>query len=121
MGQITSPRDGSKVDFQQVMSGIVSGLPPGTDAWIVVYPVSAAAYWPQPGPLLLDPTGGFRTSAYFGANQAPASGETFIAYLVIAPQAASQRFRTFVAQPPQNGLPTLPSGVQTLAKITVTR
>lgn len=121
-GQLTSPRDGSKVDYQQEVRGVVTGLPPGTDAWIVVYPNSAPAYWPQLGPLSLDSAGRFRTSAYIGASVAQGSGETFVVYLVIASTAASERFRAFLGPPdPNQGMSALPSGVKILESITVTR
>ena len=120
-GQFTGLPDGSKVAFQQLVSGVVRGLPSGTDAWIVVYPVLAPAYWPQPGPLLLDSAGGFRTLVYFGASQLQDIGEQFITRLVIASPAASAYFRAFVASAQSQGLPALPSGAQTLATVTVTR
>jgi len=120
-GQLTGLPDGSKVAFQQPVSGVVRGLPPGTDAWIVVYPVAAPAYWPQPGPLQLDSAGGFRTSVYFGASPLQNVGEQFITRLLIASPAASARFRAFLGQPASLGLAALPPGVQTLATVTVTR
>jgi hypothetical protein len=121
-GQFTGLPDGSKVAFQQPVSGVVRGLPPGTDAWIVVYPVLAPAFWPQPGPLQLDSAGGFRTSVYFGASATQNIGEQFITRLVIASPAASARFRAFLGPPASSqGLPALPPGVQTLATVTVTR
>ncbi len=121
-GQLTGLRDGSKVAYQQQMSGVVTGLPSGNDAWIVVTPVLAPTYWPQPGPLQLDSKGSFRTSIYFGASTTQNIGENFIVRLVVAPPAASARFRDFLAQPsPSQGLPTLPPGVHTLTQVTVTR
>jgi hypothetical protein len=121
-GQFTGLPDGSKVDWQPQISGTVRGLPPGTDAWIVVYPELAPAYWPQPGPLQLDSADGFRTSVYIGAGATQNIGEKFIVRLVITAPAASARFRAFLGPPPQSqGLSTLPPGVQTLATITVTR
>jgi hypothetical protein len=121
-GQFTGLPDGSKVAFQQPVSGAVRGLPSGTDAWIVVYPVLAPAYWPQPGPLQLDSAGHFAATVYFGASATQNIGEQFITRLVIASPAASARFRAFLGPPaPSQGLPALPPGVQTLATVTVTR
>lgn len=121
-GHFTGLPDGSKVVWQPQISGAVRSLPPGTDAWIVVYPELAPAYWPQPGPLQLDSTGGFRTSVYIGASATQNIGEKFIVRLVITDRAASARFRAFLGPPPQSqGISTLPPGVQTLATTTVTR
>lgn len=122
VGRFTGLLDGGKVGWQPQVSGVVRSLPQGTDAWIVVYPELAPAYWPQPGPLQLDSAGGFRTSVYIGASPTQNLGEKFIVRLVIASQAASARFRAFLGPPaPNQGLPTLPPGVQTLATVTVTR
>ena len=120
-GQFTGLPDGSKVVWQPQVSGVVRNLPPGTDAWIVVYSELAPAYWPQPGPLQLDSAGGFATSVYIGASATQNIGGKFVVRLVIAPSAASARFRVFVASSPSMGLPALPPGVQTLATVTVTR
>jgi hypothetical protein len=121
-GQFTNLPDGSKVAFQQPVTGIVRSIPPGTYAWIVVYPIKAPAYWPQPGPLHLDQAGGFRTSVYCGASATQNVGEKFIVRLVIAPAAASASFRAFLGPPaPSQGMPALPDGVQTLTTVTVTR
>lgn len=122
-GQLTGPRDGSKVAYHQQVSGVVTGLPPGADAWIVVYPENAPAWWPQGGPLQLDTTGGFLTSVYFGESDTQNIGDYFVLKLVIATSAASARFRAFLAQQPfpNQGLSQLPAGVQSLVTITVTR
>lgn len=121
-GQFRGLPDGSKVVWQPQISGAIRSLPPSTDAWIVVYPELAPAYWPQPGPLQLDSAGGFRTSVYIGAGATQNIGEKFIVRLVITAPAASARFRAFLGPPPQSqGLSTLPLGVRTLATITVTR
>jgi hypothetical protein len=121
-GQFTGLPDGDKVVWQPQVSGVVRSLPPGTDAWIVIYPELAPAYWPQTGPLPLDSAGGFRTSVYIGASATQGLGERFIVRLVIASEAASARFRAFLGPPaPSQGLPTLPPGVQTLATVTVIR
>jgi hypothetical protein len=121
-GQFTGLPDGGKVVWQPQVSGVVRSLPPGTDAWIVVYPELAPAYWPQPGPLQLDSAGGFRTSVYIGASATQDLGEKSIVRLVTASQTTSARFRAFLGLPaPSQGLPALPSGVQTLATLTVTR
>ena len=121
-GQLTGLRDGSKVPYQQQVSGVVTGLPSGNELWIVVTPVAAPTYWPQQGPLQLDSKGGFRTSVYFGGSGTQNTGENFIVRLVAAPPAASARFQAFLAQSsPSQGLLTLPPGIETLTQVTVTR
>jgi hypothetical protein len=121
-GQFTNLPDGSKVAHLQPVSGVITGLPPGTNAWIIVYPISAPAHWPQPGPLPLDPAGGFRTSVYFGASTKQHTGEAFVVRLVIASPTASDLFRAFLSPPGAGqGLSALPEGVQTITTVTVTR
>jgi hypothetical protein len=122
VGQLTNPQDGGKADYNQVVTGVVTGLPPGIDAWIVLYPTQAPAFWPQPGPLALNPAGRFRTSVYVGAGATQNIGENFIVYLVAASPAASARFRAFAGPPVQSqGMSALPPDVKTLETITVTR
>jgi hypothetical protein len=120
-GRLTGVRDGSKVAFHQPVNGVVTGLPPGTDVWIVVEPISAPAFWPQLGPLALLPTGAFRASVYFGASATQNVGEQFITLLVVAPPAASSRFQAFAASNPSQGLTRLPPGLLILARVAVTR
>jgi hypothetical protein len=120
-GQLTGLRDGSKVAFNQPVNGVVTGLPRRDDAWVVIEPVSAPAFWPQPGPLALLPTGAFRASVYFGASAAQDARDQFIVLLVAAPPAASSRFQAFVASNPSQGIPRLPPGLLTLSQVTVTR
>lgn len=120
-GQLAGLRDSSKVAFNQPVNGVVTGLPRGDDAWIIVQPVSAPAFWPQPGPLALLPTGAFRASVYFGASATQDTGDEFIVLLVAAPPAASSRFEEFVASNPNQGMPRLPPGLLALSQLTVTR
>jgi len=120
-GRLTGLRDGSTVAFNQLVSGVVTGLAPNTEAWIVVEPVSAPAFWPQPGPLALGPTGAFRTSVYFGASAAQNIGDQFIVLLVVADHAANSLFQSFVISNPSMGMSRLPSRLPTLAQVTVTR
>ncbi len=119
--RLTSPRDDSKVAYRQEVGGVVTGLRPSTEAWIVVYPALAPAYWPQAGPLQPGPAGVFLTLAFFGVPNQDV-GEHFTVRLVITTPAASARIRAFLAQPaPRRGMPSLPPGAQTLTQVTVTR
>jgi predicted nucleotide-binding protein len=113
-GSLSAPRDDSEVAYKEVVSGVVVGLPPRTEAWILVQPSFEGTYWPQRN-LPLDQTGSFRAMAQFGRSTTTNIGEEFILLLVMAPPDASARFRD------SQGLPELPPGVQTLARIIVTR
>jgi hypothetical protein len=121
-GRLTGPHGGRTVAWQQGVSGVVTGLAAGDQAWIVIDPSLAPSYWPQPGPLQLSPSGNFRVTAYFGASARQDSGEHFTMRLVLAPPAASARIRAFQIQPAhQRGMLKLPTGVRTLAQVTVIR
>jgi len=121
-GRLTGPDGGRTVAWQQGVSGVVTGLAAGDQAWIVVDPSRAPSYWPQPGPLRLSPSGSFRVTAYFGVSAGQDSGERFTMRLVLAPPGASARIRAFQIQPAhQQGMLKLPAGVRTLAQVTVTR
>jgi hypothetical protein len=121
-GRLTGPQGGRPVAWQQAVSGVVTGLSAGDQAWVVIDPSLAPASWPQPGPLQLSPAGTFRVTAYFGASAKQDSGEHFILRLVLAPPAASAQIRAFQIQPTHHqGMLKLPAGVRTLAQVTVIR
>jgi hypothetical protein len=121
-GRLTGPQGGRTVAWQQPVSGVVTGLSAGDQAWVVIDPSLAPAYWPQQGPLQLSPAGNFRVTAFFGASAKQDTGEHFILRLVLAPPAASAQIRAFQIQPThRQGMPKLPAGVRTLAQVTVIR
>ena len=118
-GRFTGLRDGSKVGHQELVSGIVTGLPSDTQPWILVRPVSAPAYWPQ-HELLLDPNGGFRSVAYFGQSARKNSGEEFIVLLALAAPPVSAQFRDFL-KAPHGDMQDLPQDVRILDQVNVIR
>jgi hypothetical protein len=121
-GRLTGPQGGRTVAWQQAVSGAVTGVSAGDQAWIVIDPSLAPAYWPQQGPLQLSPAGNFRVTAYFGASAKENSGEHFILRLVLASPAASGQIRAFQIQPThRQGMLRMPAGVRTLAQVTVIR
>jgi hypothetical protein len=121
-GRLTGPHGGGTVAWQQAVSGVVTGLSAGDQAWIVIDPSLAPAYWPQQGPLQLSPAGDFRVTAYFGASAKQDSGEHFTLRLVLAPPTASAQIRAFQIKPThRQGMLKLPAGVRTLAQVTVMR
>jgi hypothetical protein len=121
-GRLTGPLGGRTVAWQQAVSGVVTGLSAGDQAWVVIDPSRAPAYWPQQGPLRLSAGGDFQVTAFFGASAKQDSGEHFILRLVLAPAAASAQIRAFQIQPThQQGMLKLPAGVRTLAQVTVIR
>jgi hypothetical protein len=90
------------------------------DIWLLVYPVSAPAYWPQPGPLR-PVNSQFYASATIGQSATTNKGEKFILIIVEAPPAVSQRFQYFDSHPEGTGLPKLPDGTTPLTQIAVIR
>ena len=118
-GQLAGPPNGSKVSHQELVTGVVRDLQPGTQAWIVVWPALEGAYWPQ-GEFPMDKSGGFRSVAYFGQSAAKNVGEQFILLLVVADPTASAQFRAFL-KAPYRGMRDLPRGAQTLDQRTVVR
>jgi hypothetical protein len=112
---------GSRVFYTQPVAGLVSGIPSGMDTWLVVQPIVAPQYWPQPGPLRTDVNGQFNAVAYFGLSATQNSGEGFLLMIVSASQDASQRFRDFLKTPQTTGMQGLPDGAQILIKISVKR
>jgi serine/threonine protein kinase len=119
-GSISSPAGNSKVDTVQEVKGSVSGLRPGTYAWVIIVPYDSRACWLEGGALGPASARSFSERAYFGSGAANEGGEPFVVLLVTAPSAVSAGFTNDVA-PPEHTLATLPSGVQILATITVKR
>jgi hypothetical protein len=118
-GRFVALRDGSTVGYYETIEGVVAGLAPDSEAWILVYPVREASYWPQYGV----PVGQakFKTPTRFGRGETKDAGEKFILLLVVASQDASVLFHGFRVKDATSGLPALPPGTQTLARIAVTR
>jgi predicted nucleotide-binding protein len=121
-GWLTSLRDGSDVDHREVVNGVVVGLPPGAEAWILVQPVFDATYWPMHNPPL-GQKGIFRAVAQFGRSDTQDIGEEYVLLLVMAPPEASARFREFLstAKDASKGMHDLPPDVVTLHQLIVTR
>jgi Predicted nucleotide-binding protein containing TIR-like domain len=119
-GWLSGLHDGSEVAHRETVSGVVVGLPPGAEAWILVQPAFEATYWPQRN-LLLGQTGGFQAVAQFGRRGMQDIGEEYVLLLAMAPPAASARFREFKGKDASEGMPELPPDVVTLARVTVTR
>lgn len=121
-GWLTHLRDGSMVAHREAVDGVVVGLPPGAEAWILVQPVFDATYWPMHN-LSLTQTGVFHTMAQFGRSDTQDIGEEYALLLVMAPPDASARFRVFLstAKDASAGMRDLPPGVVTLRQLIVTR
>jgi hypothetical protein len=113
---------GSRVSYKQEVTGTLTGIPLGMDAWLVIRPNEVNAYWPQPGPLQTDKNHHFDTVATFGQSADTNQGETFTLMIVETNAAASQQFRSFLSNPQQMGLGM--SGLpynNLLTQVTVTR
>jgi hypothetical protein len=119
--RFTNLHENSVVTFSQTVSGTVKGIPSRQDAWLVVWPLLAPAYWPQRGALAPDTTGRFTGIAGFGASATTNQGEKFNLMLVEACPAASQRFQAFNSTAQHSGMSRLPSDARIVAQITVRR
>jgi hypothetical protein len=118
-GQFTSLRDGSSVDHQELVSGVVTDFPADTQPWILVRPVQAPDYWPQ-RELLLDKDGGFRAVVYFGQSARKNVGEEFILLLALATPPVRTQFQAFL-RAPGSALQELPQDLEILHQLTVRR
>lgn len=118
-GRFLALRDGSVVGYRETIEGAAVDLVPGSEAWIVVYPVQEAAYWPQCRVPIRQ--GKFKASAQFGRSETKDSGEKFILLLLMTSQNASILFHGFRGKNATRGLSTLPPDTETLARIIVTR
>jgi len=119
--KISTPRQGGLVSWAQVITGLVTGLPAGMSAWLVIQPAQPTGYWPQPGPLHPDLNGWFVAPTTFGLNATTDRGEQFILMIVEATTAASQQLKQFTIVTQSTGMPGLPDGTQVLTQISVTR
>jgi hypothetical protein len=86
-GRLTSPPDGSEVNYSEVVTGVVTALRPDAQPMIIVQS-PRSGLWPQ-AELLPDREGRFRSRTTFGRNDESCSGKDYILMLVLANQAAS--------------------------------
>jgi hypothetical protein len=117
-GHLTHPRDGSRVDRREGVTGVITRISANAQALILVE-TPQPLYWPQ-DKLLLDKEGRFRSEALFGRVGTPDIGEAFILLLVAAPPAASTLLQPFIGDS-FNGMSSLPPGLLVLDQVTVTR
>jgi hypothetical protein len=114
-----APPDGGEVGQQETVTGRVTGLSPGTEAWILVQPLVDAHYWPQHG--LPTDQSNFQEVAHFGRIGTQDIGKKFLLLLIMASSDASALFQEFRDKDSSRGLPELPPDVEILAQVTVTR
>jgi hypothetical protein len=114
-GHLARPR-GGRVNRSYTVTGVVSYLPPHSQAWILVQ--TQHHYWPQ-AKLRLNQEGGFTSEAKFGRVGDRDSGKEFILLLVIAPPAAAASFQSSLEE--DNGMSVMPPDVLVLDKVTVIR
>lgn len=114
-GHLTRPR-GGRVNRSDTVTGVVSNLPPHSQALILVQ--TQHHYWPQ-AKLRLNQEGDFTSEAKFGRVGDRDSGKEFILLLVIAPPAAAASFQSSLEE--DNGMSVLPPDVLVLDKVTVIR
>lgn len=118
-GRIAFPQNESTVNREEVVTGVIRGLRSDTRAWLIVWPATERAYWPQ-RELGSGRRVKFSSKAYFGQIGTTNSGERFILMLVQADRMACAQFRAFkTAQ--HSGMRDLPRGVKELDQVTVTR
>jgi hypothetical protein len=116
-GQLTRP-PGGKVNRNDTVTGVISRLPPHSQALILVQTPQENFFWPQ-GKLRLDQAGNFASEAIFGRVGHRDSGKEFILLLVVAPSDAAASFEYSMDK--DGGMPSLPPDVLVLDKVTVTR
>jgi hypothetical protein len=116
-GHLTRPR-GGRVNRSDTVTGVVSCLPPNSQALILVQTPRDQLYWPQ-ARLLLDQEGGFTSDAKFGRVGNQDSGEEFILMLVVASSAAAVSFQSSIEA--DSGMSSLPPDMFVLDKVTVIR
>ena len=91
--RIAVPSDGSPVPMITDVVGTSPKLPEGHQLWVVVNPASAAAFWPQTGPIPLQPDGRWSIKAQIG-EEAHAGME----FNIIAVVASGKQARDAFAQ-----------------------
>jgi hypothetical protein len=117
-GHLTRPR-GGRVNRRDTVTGVVSYLPPNSQALIVIQTPQEQVYWPQ-ARLRLDSEGGFTSEAKFGRVGNDDSGEEFILMLVVASStAAAASLQSSLED--DNGMSSMPPDVLVLDKVTVIR
>jgi hypothetical protein len=118
-GRFLTVRDGSVVSCREMIAGVVSGLPPEAEAWLIVRPGQEAGYWPQCG--LPAGQASFQAPAHFGGSETEDIGEEFGLLLTLASKEASNIFRISQAKESSRGLRELPEGTRTLDEVRVIR
>lgn len=115
-GQLTRPR-GGRVNRSERVTGVVSCLPPHSQALILVQ--TQHHYWLQAKLWLNQEDGGFTSEAKFGRVGNQDSGKEYILLLVAAPPAVAASFQSSLED--DNGISFLPPDVLVLDKVTVIR
>jgi hypothetical protein len=113
-GRLASPSDGSEVNHQETVTGMVTGLDQGTRALIIVQS-PRSGLWPQ-AELKPAPDGRFSSKATFGGSDESYGGKDYILMIALASQAASASLRAS-----GHPLSSLPPDVRVLDQATVIR
>jgi hypothetical protein len=85
--RIAVPSDGSSVPMITEVKGTSPKLPEGHQLWVVVKPASAAGFWPQAGPIPLQPDGRWSVKAEIGEQAHVGMEFNIIAVLATGKQA----------------------------------
>lgn len=93
--RIAVPSDGSSVPMITGVEGTSPKLPEGHQLWVVVKPASAAAFWPQSGPIPLRPDGRWSVKTEIG-EQAHEGMEFNIIAVLAAGKQASDAFAQYM-------------------------
>jgi hypothetical protein len=91
--RITVPSDGSSVPMITDVEGTSPKLPEGHQLWVVVKPASAAGFWPQAGPIPLQPDGRWSVTAEIGEK-----ADVGMEFNIIAVVATGKQARDALAQ-----------------------
>lgn len=93
MVRIAVPSDGSSVPMITEVKGTSPKLPQGHQLWVVVNPASAAGFWPQAGPIPLQPDGRWSVKARIGEE-----AQVGLEFNIIAVVATGKQARDAFAQ-----------------------
>jgi PGF-pre-PGF domain-containing protein len=116
---ITSPLNTAKL--HDTITGTAKHIPEGQALWILIYPYTAAKYYPQSA--VSTQTEDWALPVQFG--QENSTGTKFDIIAILANQTAQDKLNIYYNESKANisweGIPTLPEGAINLTRVTVTR
>ena len=84
-------------------------------------PTGVTAYYPQPGPVILSSGGDWSVSATIGRDTPADVGRGYVLVTALADQEGNAALHAYIAQSNNNGLQSLPKGIQLMSQVHVRR